>query len=279
MGLAGRRIRQATNPMNLSEFKTATDRPLAGRVALVTGGAKRVGRAVALRLAREGMDVAITYHTSPRDADVAVEQVSALGRRAQAIQVDLSQAGAADHVYDRFAACFDRLDVLVNNASSFVASPLAHVTPAGFQHHMAINALAPLMLIQKFAALLSAGSGGNAGSPPDAGRVVNLVDAHVMGGPLKRFSVYNASKAALVAITKTCALELAPKVTVNAVAPGVVAWPESFSVQQRDRCLSRVPLGRVGSPDDVAGAVVFLVRDAHYCTGQVIPVDGGRSLV
>lgn len=255
-----------------------TSHPLGGQVALVTGGAKRVGRAVALRLAQEGMDIAFTFNTSASEADATARQIQQMGRRAHAIKVDLASPDAVNHVHEGFRRCFDRLDVLVNNASSFAPSPLGQVTPGGFAHHMTINALAPLLLIQKFTSMLSAPTTDRGDITPGTGRIVNFLDMHVSGPPLKNFVAYNASKAALLEITKTCAVELAPHVTVNAVAPGVVAWPESISAQFRDRYLQRVPLARHGSPDDAAAAVLFLVRDAGYCTGQVITVDGGRSL-
>ncbi len=251
---------------------------LSGRVALVTGGAKRVGRAIALCLAKEGMDIAFTFNTSVADAKSTCQQIQHLGRRAHAIQVDLSSPNAADLVHDAFTRHFDRLDALVNNASSFAPSPLGQIAPDDFCHHMAVNALAPLLLIQRFMSMLSTRRNNTRARWPISGRVVNLLDGHVNGQPLVNHIAYNASKAALWQITKTCAIELAPDVTVNAVAPGVVAWPESASAQTRQGYTARVPLAREGNPQDAATTVLFLVRDANYCTGQVITVDGGRGL-
>ena len=251
---------------------------LAGRVALVTGGAKRVGRAISLRLAAEGMDIALTFNTSACDAMHTVRQIQNMGRRAHAIEVDLAQANAADHVYRVFTSKFERLDALINNASCFTATPLGQITASDFQQHMTVNAMAPLMLIQNFTPLLSAGFDSQRGDPSSTGRVINLADEHVLGKPLKNFAAYNASKAALVEITKSCALELAPKVTVNGIAPGVVAWNDSSTAQWREAYLASVPLARIGSGEEVAAAALFLVRDAGYCTGQIIPVDGGRGL-
>ena len=108
--------------------------------------------------------------------------------------------------------------------------------------------------------------------------MVNFIDIHVMGQPLAGYAAYNASKAALKEITMTCAVELAPKVTVNAIAPGVVAWPDSFAPEQRHKYMKRVPLGRAGTPADAAAAMLYLIRDADYCTGQIIKLDGGRLL-
>lgn len=259
-----------------SPAKSAATNPLAGKVALVTGGAKRVGRAIALRLAEAGMDVAITYRTSAADAARTVRAIERLGRRGAAIRTDLSQARAAEQVYRALTRKFDRLDALVNNASIFGASPLAKMSVADFERNMAVNARAPLLLIQKFAPLLAARA--DPRRPATLGRVVNFIDIHVMGQPLRGYVAYNASKAALMEITMTLAMELAPKVTVNALAPGVVAWAESYTPRQRRLYLQRVPLGRAGTPQDAAAAALFLIRDADYCTGQIIRLDGGRFL-
>jgi len=243
-----------------------------GRVALVTGGARRVGRAVALRLARAGMDVAITFRSSAAEAADVVGRIEKMGCLALSIHVDLAAADAAEHVHRSFAEHFDRLDALVNNASVFESSPIGGITADAFDRAMAVNVRAPLLLIQKFAPLLAAQY------PQSAGRVVNFIDIHVMGQPLKGYMAYNVSKAALSEATMTAAMELAPKVTVNAIAPGVVEWAESYTPQERELYLRRVPLGRPGTVNDAAEAVLFLVRDAEYCTGQIIRLDGGRLL-
>lgn len=246
------------------------------KVALVTGGAARVGRAIALHLARRGLDVAITFNTNRSGAMKTVRDITTLGRRGVAIEVDLAQAGAAERVEELFARSFDRLDALVNNAGEFMASPLGEITPEAFESQMRVNALAALLLTQKFTPLL--GRRYRRKEPASAGRVVNIVDAHVPWQPAKRFTAYYASKAALAQMTLCCAVELAPKITVNGVSPGVVAWADFYSEDQRRRYLKRVPLGRAGTPEDVACAVGFLVLEAHYCTGQIIRVDGGRSI-
>lgn len=241
-----------------------------GHIALVTGGAKRVGRTIALTLAKAGMDVAITYRTSDAQAQQVVEQIEAMGRRALAISVDLAQPEAADVVYEQFTKSFNSLYALVNNASCFAPSPLDQVDTHTFDHNMAVNARAPLMLAGAFSPLLVR---------HDApGRIVNFIDIHVLGEPLKGYAAYNASKAALHEITMSLAIELAPRITVNAIAPGVVAWADNYTPQMKAQYMQRVPLGRPGTSDDAATAVLYLVRDADYCTGQVIKLDGGRSL-
>lgn len=270
--MSTRRRTQTSTP---APFTPAHDTPaLAGKVALVTGGAKRVGRAIALALARSGMDVAITYRTSAADARRTAADIEALGRRALAIRIDHARAGSEAQVFRQFTRRFDRLDALVNNASGFAPTPLAKLTRKDFLDNMAINALGPLMLMQRFAPMLAAHF--RADDPSSTGRIVNFVDIHVLGQPLRGFVAYNASKAALLETTMTLALELAPRVTVNALAPGVVAWAESYTPAQRQAYLKRVPLARAGTPEDAAAAALFLIRDAHYCTGQVIQLDGGR---
>lgn len=243
---------------------------LAGKTALVTGGAKRIGRAIALQLAEAGMNVVITYHSSGEQAQQVVRQIEHTGRRSAAIAVDLASIDAVDHVYNQVIQEFDGLYALVNNASIFESGSIGQIDAQAYDRHMAVNARAPLMLIQKFAPLLS--------GHELPGRVVNFIDIHVMGQPLTGYAAYNASKASLQEITMTCAMELAPKITVNAVAPGVVAWANTYTEQMRSQYLARVPLGRAGTPQDVAQAVLFLVRDADYCTGQIIKLDGGRLL-
>jgi pteridine reductase len=246
------------------------------RVALVTGGAIRVGRAIALRLAREGMDVAITYRTSAAEAADLVESIRRLGRRAIAIAADLAQADAVDLIHREFTARFDRLDALVNNASIFAPCPIGSISHEEVQRQLAVNAIAPLMLIQRFTPLL--GAHYDAADPASPGRIVNFIDIHVMGEPLKGYLPYNMSKAALAEITQTAAMELAPRITVNAIAPGVVAWAPEYTEQMKAQYMTRVPLARPGTPEDAAAAAKFLILDAHYCTGQVIKLDGGRAL-
>ena len=244
--------------------------PLDGKVALVTGGAKRVGRAIALRLAESGMDVAITYHTSRDKALEVVKQIEAMGRRAEAIEVDFAEPAAAEEVTRHVTRHWKSLYALINNASFFGPTPLGEVTIEQYDRYMAVNARAPLMLTKSLAPMLAAHD--------TPGRVVNFIDIHVMGQPLIGYAAYNASKAALHEITMTCSMELAPNITVNAIAPGVVAWADSYSPEDRRQYMKRVPLARPGTPDDAAAATLFLVRDADYCTGQIIKVDGGRLL-
>jgi len=226
-----------------------------GRVALVTGAGVRVGHAVARDLARHGWTVAAHYRTHrPRGF-------------AAALEADLALADGPARLAADFRARFRRLDLLVSCAAAFEAAPLDATDAALFDAQMDVNARAPLLLAKALHRLLAR----------SAGSIVNVAD--VGGGlvPWRGFAAYAASKAALVRLTECLALELAPDVRVNAVAPGTVLWPESSPAARRRELAARIPLGRAGTPADVAGAVRFLA-DAPFVTGAVLPVDGGRHL-
>lgn len=242
---------------------------LSGKVALITGGGRRVGRATALALAKAGCDVAITYRRSEDEAQQLAAAVAEHGRQAWTFQADFSDPGAADVLRQELLAEAGRLDVLVHNASVFEPTPWGEVKATSWQRQMMVNALSPVLLTQAFRRELAADEGG---------RVIHFIDIHVMGRPRKGYAAYNASKAALAEMTASLAVEMAPQVTVNAIAPGVVAWAEGMSEADRQAYLERVPLERAGTPEDAAKAVVYLARDADYVTGQTIRVDGGRWL-
>lgn len=239
------------------------------KVALVTGGSQRVGRAIVLRLAEAGAHVAFTYFTSKSEAAEVAASVRDLGRSAYPIEADLNDPLIAGKIRRQLLSQVGRLDILIHNASVFRPTPWGKVTREAWHEMMRVNVTAPLMITQEMTDLLNAGEGG---------RVVNFVDIHVMGRPRIGYAAYNASKAALLELTQSLALELAPKITVNAIAPGVVAWAKDMDDKQQREYLAHVPLGRAGTPMDAAAAVLFLVRDADYMTGQVLRVDGGRWL-
>lgn len=250
-------------------------------LALVTGGAVRLGRAIALALARDGFDIVFTWHTSAQPARDLSTRIRRLGRLALPIRIDLSKSTAPARLRQALltrlpAGAAHRLSVLINNAAIYQPTPLARLTPADFDRHLAINARAPLLLIQQLADLLAHRY--RPEDPFSAGRVINLLDMHVLAQHRPDYLAYAASKAALLEITRTTALALAPKITVNAIAPGVALWNPTCTPAQRRRYLQRVPLARAGTPEDIARTVLFLVRQAPYITGQVIVVDGGRSL-
>jgi pteridine reductase len=231
------------------------------RTALVTGGARRVGRAIVERLAAAGFDVTFTYHTSAADAAAV-----AAGCGATAIEADLGDPGAA---VAAVTASFkpDRLDLLVNSASSFEPARLASSDIGLCRRMMAVHFEAPLLLCKAFAPALRAAGG----------HVVNIVDL-LAERPWPEYLAYCASKAALANLTLGLARELAPEVTVNGIAPGVVAWPDGMPEAEKEKYLRRVPLGRSGTPADVAEMVLYLATTGSYVTGQILRLDGGRSI-
>lgn len=244
-------------------------------VVLVTGGAKRVGRAICLEFARVGCDVMFTYNTSEADAASLCREIAAMGRDATSFRVDLGDAAAVEAAASQWAQTLARLDVLVHNASVYAPSPLREVNEADALRQYQINALTPLLLSSRLSGLLkmSPMTGG--------GAIVAMSDIHAMGRPRKDFTAYTMSKAALTEMVYCLARDLAPRVRVNAVAPGVVAWPSQgheSTADEQMRYLRRIPLGRAGEPLDAAAAVRWLALEAPYITGQVLRVDGGRWL-
>jgi pteridine reductase len=225
-------------------------------VALVTGAGVRLGRALALDLARHGYAVAAHYrtHRPPRSM--------------VALRADLAEPDGAERLARAFRERFDRLDLLVCSAAAFEARPLAATDAEAFDAQMDVNARAPLLLARAFAPLLLRAPGSS---------IVNVAD--VGGGlvPWSGYAAYSASKAALVRLTECLALELAPRIRVNAVAPGTVLWPDDYPGGLRRELTRRIPLRRVGTPDDLCAAVRYLAG-ASFVTGVVLPVDGGRRL-
>ncbi len=242
---------------------------LTDKVALVTGGSRRVGRAVALRLAEAGCHVMITHQTSADEAGRTVAEITALGRRGWTVQVDLASPDAPRHVARGLKRGADRLDVLVHNAAVYYPTAWPNVTREAWYEHLRVNATAPVMITQALGELLAADGGG---------RVIHLLDTHLLQHSRGGYLAYSVSKAALLEATYCLAREMAPEVTVNAIAPGVVDWAEDMTARQRDAYLHQVPLGRAGTVDDAASAAIYLARDADYLTGQIIRVDGGRTL-
>ena len=242
--------------------------PPPARVALVTGGARRVGRSVALHLARAGWDVAITYHTSSDDASSLAGAVEMLGRQFQMIRADLSDPDAATaRVAEAVSKRYARLDLLLHNASVYEPSGLFDATAEQMRKMFAVHAESPLLLTRRLAPLLKVAGG----------TVIAMTDVNV-DRPRPAYAAYTMSKAALANLVPSLARELAPLVTANAIAPGVVEWPADMPSEQRDEYLERVPLGRAGTGEDVARLVEFLCTGGKYVTGQTIRLDGGRSV-
>ena len=248
-----------------------TEATLDGRWALVTGAAKRIGAVIASTLHDAGANVAIHYHRSAADA----EQLAAdLNRRRpkSAFTVAADMLDIAD--IERMAADVvkrigsTKLDVLVNNASSFYPTPLGTVTPEQWQDLMGSNLKAPLFLSQALLPALRAARG----------VIINIVDVHSQR-PLRDHPVYGAAKAGLAMLTRSLAKDLGPDVRVNGVSPGAILWPdEGMTESLRAAIVKQTALKRTGEPQDIARTVLFLVRDAPYITGQIIAVDGGRSV-
>lgn len=238
------------------------------KVALVTGGAKRVGRAIVENLARAGFDILFTYLSSEADAAQTVAAVNSAGRRALAIRADLTDLPeGAERVARVVQAEFGRLDVLVNNASLYEQGHLETTNLDQMRRLWSIHVEAPLLLCQRLAPLLR----------QSRGHIINMVDL-LAERPVPRYLAYCPSKAGLWNLTLGLARALAPEVTVNGIAPGAVEWPADFPAAERESYLKRVPLGRAGTPEDVAELVRFLCTSGSYITGQVIRLDGGRSI-
>lgn len=245
---------------------------LSGTVALVTGAAKRVGRAISLELAQAGCDVAIHYHRSKSEADELAEEVRTLGRRALLVSADLNEPGSPAAIISRVIDGLGRLDVLVNNASAFrgpVPDTVESFDWRAWESMLRTNLIAPMALCHHAQRHLEAHG---------RGRIVNLCDIAADRPPSALLS-YSASKAGLAALTKGLARAMAPSIQVNGVAPGIAAFPTDYDDDTRRRLIDKVPLGRAGTPEQVARLVRFLVEDGEYITGQIIPIDGGRGLV
>lgn len=246
-----------------------TESPLAGHCILVTGGAKRLGAAMARRFQAAGANLVVHYHRSRPAADSLVAELNA-ARAGSAIAAcaDLNDVQRLPDLVSVALDRYDRLDVLVNNASTFYPTPVGTITAAQFDDLVGSNLRAPLFLSQAAAEALR----------HSCGLIVNMVDIHGRR-PLKQHPVYSAAKAGLVMLTKSLARELGPEVRVNGIAPGPVLWPErDLDPALKDEIIARTALKRSGSPDDVARAALYLATEAPYVTGQVITVDGGRSL-
>lgn len=242
-----------------------------GKVVLVTGGAKRVGAAICRRLHAAGAQIAIHYRSSRLEALALQDELNALRPDSAAVfQADLLELEALPELLQEVLLKFRQLDALVNNASSFYATPLADIDERQWQDLLGTNLKAPLFLAQAAAAELRR----------HRGCIVNIADIHAER-PMHGHLLYSTAKAGLVALTKALAQEMAPHVRVNAVAPGVIVWPETevwLDEEERRKIVAHTLLKREGEPDDIALTVAFLIQDAPYITGQIISVDGGRSV-
>jgi pteridine reductase len=239
---------------------------LTGRVALVTGAGRRVGRAIALALGAGGARVVVHYNSSRAGAEQTVREIDGGGTEAWAVRADLTQPAAADELVDAAVQRFGVLDVLVNSAAIMVRTPLEDVSPADWDAMFALNLRAPFFCARAAARVMR----------PSGGVIVNIADlAGLESWPA--YIPHGISKAGVVHMTRALARTLAPAIRVNAVAPGAVLLPDGWSAGDAERLASTTPLRRIGSPEDVAGAVLYLIA-ADYVTGEVLIVDGGRHV-
>jgi pteridine reductase len=243
--------------------------PLAGKWALITGAGKRIGAAVAARLHSAGANIAVHYFRSSDSADTLASELNA--KRADSafsVGADIRQTDQLEKLVEQIVSAAGRLDILVNNASSFFPTELGRVTESDWNDLIGSNLKAPLFLAQAALPYLRA----------TRGTIVNMIDIHATR-PLRDHHVYGAAKAGLAMLTRSLARDLAPEIRVNGVAPGAILWPDDgMSDKIKDNIIGKIPLGRPGEPDDIAKAILFLVRDAPYITGQILAVDGGRSI-
>jgi pteridine reductase len=245
------------------------DDSLSGKAALVTGGGRRVGAAIARRLHAAGANVLLHYRDSEADAAKLESELNARRpRSASRVKAELLAPIAPRALVSAARESFGRLDILINNASSFFPVQMGAIEPSHWEELVGSNLRAPLFICQEAAPELER----------HAGSIVNIVDIHAER-PLKGYPIYSIAKAGLAALTRSLAIELAPRIRVNGVSPGAIAWPEDgqFDPAERERIIATTPLARIGSPEDIAQAVHFLAC-APYITGQIIAVDGGRSI-
>ncbi|MEE9325881.1 MAG: pteridine reductase [Cocleimonas sp.] len=247
---------------------------LKGKVALVTGSARRIGAVTVRKLHEAGATVIVHYRNSSEDAEKLSTELNKIRPQSCFLQqADLSKISNLTTLFDNIIQQTGRLDILVNNASSFYPTPLGEINESHWDDLMSSNLKAPLFLSQAAAPQLI----------KNKGCIVNMIDVHGFR-PLKNHTVYSAAKAGLLMLTQSLAREFGPDVRVNGVAPGAILWPESTGGKggdmqaEQQALLDKTCLKREGNPEDIAKAVLFLIRDADYITGHVIPVDGGRML-
>ncbi len=249
-------------------------------VVLVTGAARRVGAAIARQLHAVGWNVLIHYRASGSEARSLEHELNKLRPdSAQALRANLLDLRALEHLAEKSHERWNRLDALVNNASSYSATPLESLSEEQFEDLIGSNLKAPLFLIQACARRMKTGAVPPASLATPA--IVNITDIHAQM-PMKNYAAYCAAKAGLLSVTESLARELAPRIRVNAVAPGHILWAEgsTMTAAQREAEIARVPLARLGRPEEIAAAVAFLLSPAAaYITGATLPVDGGLRLV
>jgi pteridine reductase len=246
--------------------------PVQEKAILITGGAKRIGAAITRTLHAAGARVIVHCNRSRAEAEKLVAELNGLrAKSAAVVQGDLLALNALKGLVVQAASMFGTLDGLVNNASAFYATPVGSISEEHWNELIGANLQAPLFLAQAAAPYLR----------QHRGAIVNIVDIHAER-PLKDFAVYSIAKAGLAALTRSLAIELGPDIRVNGVSPGAILWPDDgdhFKPDEQQRIVDQTPLRRVGSPEDIAGAVRYLMLDAAFVTGQILALDGGRNCV
>jgi len=242
---------------------------LRGRIGLVTGAAKRVGRAIALAMAGRGMDIVVHFRSSASEAQATAEAVQRLGRRAVSVRADLALEEEVEALAEQAVQAFGKIDVLVNSAALFYRTPLEKLTAQDWEQFLRVNLTGPFLLARRLGLEMRRRG---------EGKIVNVADVAGIA-PWPDFLPYSVSKAALIAMTQGLAKARAPEVQVNAVAPGSVLLPEEYGEKEREAIVRAIPLKRIGDPADVAHTVLFLLEGSDFITGQVVVVDGGRSII
>ena len=241
---------------------------LEGKVALVTGAAKRLGRSLALALAERGAELAVHYHASEREAHELLAQLKRAGGKPVAVPGDISRAADVERIVEAAMQAFGRIEILVNSAAIFYRTPFATLTEADWDRVLGVNLKGPFLLCRRVGEIMLR---------QGRGKILNLADI----GGMKvwaEYLPYSVSKAGLIALTQGLAKALAPAVQVNAIAPGTVLLPEDTPPDERDRAIRRIPLARLGSPEDIVRAALYLL-ESDFVTGEVLSVDGGQRLI
>ena len=238
------------------------------RTVLITGGAKRIGLAIAKYLHQYGFNIIITYNKSKNDAEKVLYTLNNNRSNSCAIiQANFSTTKSYNSLYSKALKVFGRIDVLINNASKFYPTKIDMVNDKNWADIINTNLKTPLFLSKSFFPELK----------KRKGSIINIIDIHV-NPPLKNHIIYNLSKAGLLALTKSLAKDLAPTVRVNGISPGAIMWPKSINKKRKKEIISKIALKRIGEPDDIAKTILFLITNGDYITGQNINVDGGRRL-
>jgi len=240
---------------------------LTGKVALVTGGAKRVGKAIALALADRGCKLAVHYHTSQTEAEATVRELLAAGHEAIAVQADITQEGEVDRMVEAAVARFGRIDVLVNNAAVFFRTPVESLTAEEWERTLEVNLTGTFLCAHKIGLRMREWGWGH---------IINMADVAGLR-PWVDYIPYSISKACVITFTQGLAMELAPQVMVNAIVPGPILFQEDTPAEVRQREIDKTLVKRAGTPEEVAKLVVF-VAESDYSTGSLFHIDGGRAL-